>query len=191
MIAKKLRKEEIEQIYDLYMVKDFPDDELKPCSYILRSVEKGYGFTLGIYEGDALSAYGVFVHTDHFALLDYFAVVSDKRGTGIGHRVMKIFGDYIREHFPKIKGIFIETENVDCAVTEAEKETRERRISFYLSCGAKKTGMGSNLFGVEFDILYYETNGQAGYDKTASLDEVYRMMFLPKHYEERVQIFRR
>ena len=191
MIVKKLGKEEIEQIYDLYMVKDFPDDELKPCAYILRSVEKGYGFILGIYEGDVLSAYGVFVHTDHWALLDYFALVSGKRGTGIGHQVMEIFGDYIRGHFPKIKGIFIESENVDFAVTDADKETRKRRISFYLSCGAIKTGIGSNLFGVEFDILFYETNGQTGYNETVSLDEVYRLMFLPEHYEKRVQIFRR
>lgn len=191
MIVKKLGKEEIEQIYDLHMVKDFPDNELKPCAYILRSVEMGYGFTLGIYEGDELSAYGVFVHTDHFALLDYFAVVSGKRGTGIGHQVMRIFSDYIREHFPKIRGIFIESENVDCAATDTDKETRKRRIAFYLSCGAIKTGIGSNLFGVEFDILFYETNGLTGYNETASLDEVYRLMFLPQHYEKRVQIFRR
>ena len=50
-IVRKLDREEIGQVYQAYMKKDFPPDELKPLSHIVRSMYSGYGFSLGIYEG--------------------------------------------------------------------------------------------------------------------------------------------
>ena len=47
--VKKLTEEEMTEIYHTYMKEDFPSDELKPLSHITRSMEAGFGFSLGIY----------------------------------------------------------------------------------------------------------------------------------------------
>ena len=83
--VKKLDNKEITFLYDTYMRQDFPADELKPLSHILKSVAEGYGFSLGFYEEERLAGYAVFILCDETecALLDYFASLSDRRGEGL------------------------------------------------------------------------------------------------------------
>lgn len=182
--VKKLESGEITFIYDTYMRQDFPADELKPLSHILKSVEEGYGFSLGLYEEERLAGYAVFILCEETAcaLLDYFAILTDRRGEGLGHRAFLLFETYFKENLPLVEGLYIESERVTAAENEEQRLTRERRIAFYQSCGCEMTDLRSVLFGVDYSVLYKRMNpvGTASRD---ALDTLYRRMFKPEHYE--------
>lgn len=186
---KKLENTEITSIYDTYMKLDFPADELKPLSHILKSVEEGYGFSLGLYEEEGLAGYAVFILCEETkcALLDYFAILSDRRGEGLGHRAFLLFNTYFKENLPLVEGLYIESERIAAAKNEKQRLTRERRIAFYQSCGCEMTKLCAVLFGVDYSVLYKRMNpvGMASRD---ALDTLYRRMFKPEHYERCVRL---
>lgn len=189
-IVKKLKESEISQIYSTYMKEDFPPDELKPLSHITRSMEAGYGFSLGIYgEGD-LVGYAVFILCEEAgcALLDYFAIQRDRRGEGLGHRAFSLFEAYFKGELPQIGGLYVESERVDAAENEKQRLTRERRIAFYLSCGCKMTKLRSVLFGVDYSVLYYPFEKEGQEASLEALDVLYRRMFKPEHYRRFVSL---
>ena len=188
----RLSEEEITEIYDGYMKQDFPSDELKPLSHILKSAEEGYGFSLGIYEKAELIGYAVFILCEETkcALLDYFAILKERRGGGLGHHAFSLFEPYFQENMPEIEGLYIESERVSAAQDEAQRVVRERRISFYRSCGCEMTALRSVLFGVDYSVLY-KPFGEKGQGRGASreaLDALYRRMFKPEHYEKFVRL---
>lgn len=217
---KKLKEEELAKIYHAQMKRDFPADELKPLSHILRSMEAGYGFSLGMYEEEELSGYAVFILCEetNCALLDYFAILSDRRGMGMGHRAFSLFEAYFEENLPEVEGLYIESERVSAAENEAQRLVRERRIAFYLSCGCRMTNLRSVLFGVDYSILYkpfrksgkektVRQTGEADVKRAAAmgqteeadadrvrrftaeaLDALYRKMFKPEHYARCVSL---
>lgn len=196
--VKKLTGEELAEVYGTYMKKDFPSDELKPLSHILRSMEAGYGFTLGIYEGEKLAGYAVFILCQETgcALLDYFAILQGRRGEGTGHRAFALFETYFKENLPEVEGIYIESERISAAEDEKQRLTRQRRIAFYLSCGCEMTELRSVLFGVDYSILYKplgERTGREGAGRECqsskeALDALYRKMFKPEHYARYVSL---
>lgn len=189
-IVKKLAHSEITQIYNTYMKEDFPPDELKPLSHIIRSMDAGYGFCLGIYGDGALVGYAVFILCDEAecALLDYFAILKSRRGEGLGHRAFSLFAAYFREEMPQIGELYVESERIEAAKDEGQRLTRERRIAFYLSCGCKMTRFRSVLFGVDYSVLYKSLgNGEKGACLEA-LDTLYRKMFKAEHYERFVSL---
>jgi len=188
--VKRLEENEISHIYKTCMTQDFPFDELKPLSHIIRSAEKGYGFTLGIYAGADLTGYAVFVFSGEkqCALLDYFAIMKEKRGKGAGHEAFRLLEEYFRENLPQVKGIYIEAERIDKAKDEKERTTRSRRIAFYRSCGCELTNIQSNLFGVEYSILYRRLGDADSQPSREALDAVYRIMFKRPHYEHFVSL---
>lgn len=188
----RLSEEEITEIYDGYMKQDFPSDELKPLSHILKSAEEGYGFSLGIYEKAELIGYAVFILCEETkcALLDYFAILKERRGGGLGHAAFSLFVPYFQENMPEIEGLYIESERVSAAANETQRLVRERRISFYLSCGCEMTPLRSVLFGVDYSVLY-KPLGRGEQGKGASreaLNTLYRKMFKPEHYEKFVSL---
>ena len=188
----RLSEEEITEIYDGYMKQDFPSDELKPLSHILKSAEEGYGFSLGIYEKAELMGYAVFILCEETkcALLDYFAILKERRGGGLGHHAFSLFEPYFQENMPEIEGLYIESERVSAAANETQRLVRERRISFYLSCGCEMTALRSVLFGVDYSVLY-KPLGRGEQGKGASreaLNALYRKMFKPEHYEKFVRL---
>lgn len=188
----KLSEGEITEIYAAYMKQDFPSDELKPLSHILKSMEKGYGFSLGIYEKAELLGYAVFILCEETkcALLDYFAIRKDRRGGGLGHHAFSLFGAYFQENMPEIEGLYIESERVSAAEDEARRLVRERRISFYRSCGCEMTALRSVLFGVDYSVLYKPLGGekQGNGASREALNTLYRKMFKPEHYEKFVRL---
>lgn len=198
MNCKRLTEEELTEIYQTYMKKDFPPSELKPLSHILRSAQAGFGFTLGLYEEDALAGYAVFILCEetNCALLDYFAVLGDKRGKGLGHRALSLFEAYFKENLPEIEGLYIESERISGAEDEQQCLIRKRRIAFYLSCGCEMTPLRSVLFGVDYSVLYKSFNKQTGKNEARrphessleALDALYRLMFEPEHYRKFVSL---
>ena len=188
--VKKLTDSEISYIYDTYMKEDFPSDELKPLSHIRKSMDAGYGFSLGIYGDELLVGYAVFIVCEETAcaLLDYFAILKDRRGEGHGHRAFALFETYFKAELPQIGGIYVESERVDAAENEGQRLTRERRISFYLSCGCKMTKLRSFLFGVDYSVLYMPLGNDEEGISLAALDTLYRQMFKPEHYARVVSL---
>lgn len=189
MECRKLTEVEITQIYHNYMKHDFPASELKPLSHILRSMEAGYGFSLGVFEGEELAGYAVFILCEEAgcALLDYFAIRQDRRGKGVGHFAFSLMETYFKEHLAGVEGFYIESERVSAAKNETQRLIRERRIAFYLSCGCEMTAFRSVLFGVDYSVLYKPLGEKAGGERECqpsleALDTLYRKMFKPKHY---------
>lgn len=189
---KKMAEAELTEIYQTYMKQDFPPDELKPLSHILRSMEAGFGFALGVYEEEELAGYCVFILCEETscALLDYFAILRDRRGKGMGHRAFSLIASYFQVHLPEIEGLYIESERVTGAEDERQRLVRERRISFYRSCGCEMTNLRSVLFGVDYSVLYKPLGkkGQGDGPSREALDALYRKMFQPEHYEKFVRL---
>lgn len=190
MNVKRLAQDEIAQIYNTHMKSDFPADELKPLSHILKSAEEGYGFSLGIYIEGSLIGYAVFILCEETrcALLDYFAILRDRRGTGLGHQAFSCFESYFKENLPGIEGMYIESERVSAAENEKQRLVRERRIAFYRSCGCRMTTLRSVLFGVDYSVLYKPFGETGNRASREALDALYRKMFKPAHYAELVEL---
>lgn len=188
--VKRLAEDALTEIYNTYMKQDFPASELKPLSHILRSAEAGFGFSLGIYEEEELAGYGVFILCEETkcALLDYFAILKDKRGGGLGHRAVSLFETYFEENLPGVEGLYIESERVSAAENEEQRLTRQRRIAFYLSCGCEMTALGSVLFGVDYSVLYKPVGKRGQEASMTALDALYKKMFKPEHYDRFVRL---
>lgn len=189
MYCKKLNKDELTQIYHTYMKRDFPPSELKPLSHILRSMKAGFGFSLGMYEEKELAGYAVFILCEETgcALLDYFAILKDRRGEGLGHCAFSLFEEYFTRNLPEIEGLYIESERVSAAENEDQRLTRERRVAFYLSCGCEMTALRSVLFGVDYSVLY-KRFGEGTRPSREALDALYRLMFKAEHYRKFVSL---
>lgn len=203
---EKLEEDELTKIYHTYMRRDFPPDELKPLSHILHSRKAGFGFSLGMYEEEELVGYAVFILCEETgcALLDYFAMLENRRGKGLGHRAFSLFESYFQENLPAVNGLYIESERVSAAENEQQRLVRERRIAFYRSCGCEMTALRSVLFGVDYSVLFKPLGGGAKEDgeermgeadvkqerqpSREALDALYQKMFKPEHYARSVSL---
>lgn len=106
--VKRLTDDEIANIYKTYMKRDFPPSELKPLSHILKSMEKGYGFSLGIYGEEGLVGYAVFIlcQETKCALLDYFAILKERRGGGLGHAAFLLCALFSGKHVGNRRALY-------------------------------------------------------------------------------------
>lgn len=192
MYLKELNVKEFTNIYQDYMTEDFPADELKPLARMLHTMETGLCSAFGLYEGEELRAYAVFIVPTGlcYGLLDYLAVVKQYRGMGVGHRFFALIGKVLKEKYPWLEGFFIESENVDFAQNEKEREIRRRRIAFYEKNGCQITRLGSRLFGVTYSILLYDfAENKTGQATREALDKIYAAMFKRHHYENEVRLW--
>lgn len=188
MEIQVLEIEEISRIYETYMKEDFPKNELKPLKVLETMLEKGIYECLGLYQGEELMAYAYFVkHTVRKTLLlDYFAVCAEHRAGGVG----SAFLAQMKEFFADRQAILLECESISCAGSEEERIIRSRRINFYVRNGGCKTRMKSELFGVEYDILYLPL-GMEVIDVMEALKQLYQQMFPVELYGTRVRLWQR
>lgn len=175
MEIRELKIGEMEQIYDAYLVKDFPKDERKPFGTIRRIYEEGLYRGLGFYETGQMKAYA-FLCDDiqrEFCLLDYYAVLDGLRGKGFGQKAMA----RLREFCTDRTGLIIESENPAFAKGEEDRSVRERRIAFYEKCGLRLTQVRGMAFGVEYKILYAPCKSTADDERVGkALSQIYRML---------------
>ena len=153
--CRKLTNDEIASVYDLYMKKDFPANELKPFSIIEKSLEKGQYFCCGIFNGDKFCGYACFVtlltESKEYCLLDYFAVISDMRGQGIGSEFLRLLKDILKG----TEMVICEAENPSGS-EEDELIIRQRRVNFYLRNGFVETGVTASVYGVDYILLDFD-----------------------------------
>lgn len=146
---------EIEEIYNNYMIKDFPPAELKKLEDIIYSVEMGWYTVYVAYDEEGCKGYACIAQIEcddekvkKFGFLDYYAIVKEYRGTGIGTLFLK--------QLATLSGtdcIILETESIESAKNDEETNTRTRRIAFYKRSGCVDTGCMYNVFGVEYNIF--------------------------------------
>lgn len=201
MIIKQLSSEEFSEIYLTYMVKDFPDSELKPLERILETMQTGLSVTYGFYTerenpSEALRGYAVFVIPQglKYGLLDYLAILPAYRGSGIGQWFFAEISQILLQKNPKLQGFFIETEAVTFAPDEVQRQVREKRNRFYKRCGCLPAKLGSRLFGVTYMVLYFIIANNLNAENLPNpsrndLDDVYKHMFPQYHYERHIALW--
>ena len=87
-----LNVEQAQSIYRSQMVRDFPESELKPFASVQGMMTRGLYEPLAFYdEAGALMAYAwqAVLPQCRNVLLDYFAVLPQYRGSGVGTAVLK------------------------------------------------------------------------------------------------------
>ena len=103
-------------------------------------------------------------------MLDYFAVSPDLRGQGIGHAVLPLIRDHVRERGGGHFFLEIETPPPLCIPRDPcdNPEQRVRRKAFYLSAGLVETGVRAFIYGNDMELLAYPEDTEAitfeGYD---------------------------
>lgn len=183
MDIRTLTIEEIRKAYKDHLYYDFPPDELKPLDRIEASINAGQYLCIGAFE-DKLVAYAFFVLTGDKCLLDYYAVIPELRGQGIGSA-------FIREAITKAGSSFtiIEIDDPSEASDEDEKLICRKRMDFYLKAGCINTEVRVSAFGVRFLILEYPLNGNHSASEVAEgYKDIYREILPSKMFDENIKI---
>lgn len=190
---KKLRLEETEAIYRAYIGKHFPQDEIKPFKHIRRMWQEGSYQALGLYEitdlcPEKLAGYAFFALGDHadMLLLDYYAILEEYRCQGLGGKFLLD----MQESFQDYEGMLIETEDVDYAQSEKQRQERLKRDRFYMQNGATKTGVSCEVYGVHYCIwkLPFRDHHCSSEQCRRNLRNIYKTMVLGEKFEKYVRI---
>jgi GNAT superfamily N-acetyltransferase len=189
---RELTFAEAREIYVNHLRKDFPRSERKPFSRIRSAMQKGEYSCYGAWTGDELAGYAFLAYyrlgESRIGLLDYFAVLSDRRGQGLGSEILRrLSPDRL-----SLSCILIETEKIMAGLDDEEREIRKRRVCFYERAGASRSGVSTSLFGVDFDILIMPESGKKINRETAwqLTDFVYRRMYRSLRYNGTAQVLR-
>jgi len=143
------------RIYRLYQAA-FPSCEKKPFSMIRTMCKKGKSDVWYCTDDGKFAGLVITINGPDKILLDYLAVAKNRRGQGIGSKMLK----KMREQYSG-KGVFLEIEIVD--ETAENYEERKRRKQFYLSNNMTPMNVFVELFGVDMELL--------GFDCQISFDE--------------------
>ncbi|MCR5753312.1 MAG: GNAT family N-acetyltransferase [Acetatifactor sp.] len=190
MEIRLLDLEQIRKVYKEYMVKDFPDDELKPLKMIEKSYEEGMYESYGLFEENNLCGYAYFVkianeNDRNDYIFDFFAVREDLRDKGYG----TCFLELLKKRFANAGSMLGEVENPDSAADETEKKTRLRRLDFYLRNGIVDTEVEVTLFGVDYKVLEVPLVTRHSVEEVKRIyRRIYRTILPAQMYEKRVEI---
>ena len=144
MQITRLSAAECEDLYRSALPRDFPAAELKPFAEIQRLLESGvYEPLLLTDDAGARLAYAwqVVLPGQRTALLDYFAVRYDLRGSGVGTAALGLVRDY---DAMRVHDLVLECEH---PAEAPDPSIARRRIGFYLRAGARATALESRVFG--------------------------------------------
>lgn len=147
-LVRAVTVEQLKNIEALYYAA-FPPDERKPFSLMLEKRDAGYVEMLAIEnEHGGFLGLAVSVLWNDLLLLDYFAVMPQCRGHGVGTEALSLLlARYTGRRF------FLEIESTE----EEGPELRQRlkRKAFYIAGGLSAMDWKVNLFGVEMEIMTY------------------------------------
>lgn len=177
-----LTLQEMEEIYEGPAKSHFPANERKPFKAIVRMNETGCYEGLGLFKKEeedgkpGLVAYAFYVQSPDkkLRLLDYYAVMENHRGKGIGSEFLK----KMQEWYKDSQGIILETEDFATAETKEERETRSRRNAFYLRNGVRETDIHLSYFAADYQIFYIPVSGAKTREQVMEeLKKIYSVMF--------------
>jgi GNAT superfamily N-acetyltransferase len=149
---RELSDEEVQDLHENVLKKDFPEDELKKLDIIIKLKHKGAYITLAVYDRGVFVGYAFF-STDSsnkgLCILDYFAVMPELRGKGYGTRILSL----ITSHFSDKTTLMCEVEDPFATDDPETKQFREKRMNFYISNGWHDTGLSVFMYGVDYRII--------------------------------------
>jgi hypothetical protein len=122
------QQDDVKRLYNA----SFPDEERRAFDDLVTNAYNGEYELYAFVEGFVVEAL-VFLFTPKdmpYVLLDYFAVIPDKRGAGIGSRSFKVLVKKIQS---SKRTLIMEVEDPSYGDDKTEKM---RRIAFYLKNGA-------------------------------------------------------
>lgn len=179
--VEKLTPSQIKKIYTGPAVRHFPADERKPVEAIEKLLEDGMYMGLGMFDenagtDDKLMAYALFTKGgEEFVLLDYYAVLEEYRSGGVG----SIFIKEMDSHFDGVRGMLLETEELESAANDEEFNIRQRRNSFYRRNDVVMSDVKSEAAGVRYNIWYkaFEGDMPEADELRGTLADLYNIMF--------------
>lgn len=178
---RELTDAELKTAYNTVYKEAFPPKELKPLFAMRRLAREGTYRTLGLFEdGEPIGYASLWLAGDGYILLDYLAVPKERRGGGIGAALLEA----LPERHPPGTVFLIESE----APETAEDGMAERRVAFYLRCGAMPLGFDSAVWGVRYRLFALS---RAPIDADAALahyDALYRRHFPKKIWHRAIRI---
>ena len=168
-----------EEIYERFLKNDFPQNERKPFRVIRRMMEKNRYQVYAAYIKEELAGYAFLAaeqkENSQIGLLDYFAVLSEKRHCGIGTEFLRKLFDGLGT----FQYILIESESITDNISDEEERIRRERFRFYGHCGAIHTDVHIELFFVKYDIFAMCREGLPSDTETifTLADFMYRKMY--------------
>lgn len=177
--------EEIKEIYNEHIVTDFPASEVKPLKQMLEKRENDQYFVYGMYESredsygrkyDELSGYAYFIkcRNQDVYLLDYLAIVKDRRSKHLGSGFLQQLKKLAKDDG---KLLVLEVENPDYADEGPARDYMLKRIGFYRKNGMNLSDTSCYFLENEYRIFYAgdEIEDKSQLDKI--MDIVYRDFF--------------
>ena len=184
MDLKTLTKDQLSNLYNDRMRKDFPPSELKPLFVMLDAVDKLIYEALGLYDGEEMVGYSCLVKEGTDSLVDYLAIYPEKRNGGIG----SIFVKLLYDHIDSAGSFIIEVEDPDYARDDEDRKLRIRRMDFYLRNGCFDTGVRTKCFGVEFIILKMGKEKLEKQKCWEAYSSIYRAILPKDMYDENIEL---
>lgn len=183
---RALEAEEIRSLYRERLTRDFPPNELKPLDMIERALRRDRYVCYGAIDGPAILAYAFFVKLVDVALVDYYAVREDLRDAGIGSRFIRALVDGpLRD----MDCVLLEVEAPERAPDGRERQTRQRRLDFYLRNGLYETGVSAVVWQVPYRILALPVGARRTPEQVRRVyGDIYRSILAPTVYDEKVAI---
>lgn len=138
----------------------FPANEKKPFWMIRMKHYQNAADVWVLEESDEFAGLAITMNGADLVLLDYFAVVKEKRSGGIGSKAISM----LQQKYG-MRRFFLEIESVEDA--SGNREERLRRKKFYLDNGMGELGVRVTLFGVDMELLGY--NCRVAFDEYKGL----------------------
>ncbi|MDD5921890.1 MAG: GNAT family N-acetyltransferase [Eubacteriales bacterium] len=181
---------EAEDLYDNFMKEDFPEEELKPFSFLQDMIRNGQCRIFTFLDHHKLVGYAVLTadssaeeapSPSKAALLDYLAVRGNLRNHGIGSWVLR----QLPELISPLGHLLIEIEDPDYAETDAERSNRNRRRHFYMKNNVQDTEARTKVNGMNYRILDLAAFAPV-YNRSEAEDAITRMYreVLPECWNE-------
>ena len=127
-MLKKADLKKFKEIYRKYIVKDFPIGERSSLNNFKKRIASKNEEVFIFLEEGIEKAYIIIANLDNnFILVSFLAVFEQYRGEGIGTKLL----EEIKEKFKEKKGIILEVESPEDAISEKDRIIREKRIKFY------------------------------------------------------------
>lgn len=183
-LLKTLNKEQIQNVYNEHMVKDFPKDELKPLAMIYKALDSGLYECLGLFNNNDIIGYTFLIRIDNAYLVDYLATFPEIRNKGIGANMLELLDTYLAS----ADRIIGEVEDPAYTNDLNKKELQTRRIDFYKRNGCRDTGLRVKCFGVPFIVLEKGAKPSANADEVWTLyQKFYKTILSAQMYEKNIK----